>query len=537
MQVGHTSHQTEKVKPVPSSEKPSGPTLLDKTLYFYVSKRGRNCFWGRILNGCSVVPLPGFGTAGVFLGDNNSYTLKYDPDYFQRQTPADRRCTLVHEAAHIALIHLPRYMRALARAPDEETRRAITAVFNLAADMEVNDTYVRLEPEFQQTLDENEFWILPELFNLPLGQSMETYVKLMIQSLPKVNERLKELTQEQRKKKNGESGSRGTGTGNPPPHRNTYNRPQAEPTDPTGNGLANAVSDITEAAHQYSDIVDEMLEGHKQLTSGTHEGWLKQLQELAQKDPARLEQWADQLTKQAGKILKNAADVTAKLRGTLPGGMENQIEKLLKEPEVPWTELMRDWVLGNMGRNFTDTVRLPNLSMLHLDWVEPFPGTVVEPEVNVTWITDTSGSMSDEEFQQAIANMNSLMAQTKSIRVHHIQVDTVIQQESVHDNSMQTDYEGTYGRYGYGGTRLEAAFARAVGIDLGAWREGVEKTEEVRNPDLMVVFTDGYIEDMEPVLRSYHPGCPTLWLITHRGTTPPAVTEAGAPHRVVQIKQ
>lgn len=543
MQISHNSHQApnrpQTAAPTPGAPRKlgSGLTLLDKTLSFYVSQRGKNCFWGRVLNGCSIVVAEGMGTAGVTLGENRRHAFMYDPTYFESLTKANRRCTLVHEAVHVAMLHIPRFMRALAKAPDRETRRAIQAVFNLAADMEDNDTYVRLESDFEETLREGEYWILPENFDLPPRQTMETYVELMIRQLPKVAKKLQEHAQQQAEKKDQKNQNGGGGAPQPGGMPGGQRRSGRGNQQEDGPDMEDVLPGVVEAAHQYKDLVDQMLGDHKRLTGDNHAQWLKQLEELAEKDPAKLEQIAEQLVKDTGEILKQAYEATTKLRGTVPGGMQGQIEKMLVEPEVPWTELMRDWVLGNLGRTFTDTTRLPSNTLLNVDWVEPFPGTVFEPEVNVTWITDTSGSMSDDEFKKAIGNMSQLMAQTRAIRVHHIQVDTVIQNETAHDNSMQDDYDGTYGRYGYGGTRLEAAFARAVNIDLGAWREGVERVDDVRQPDLMVVFTDGYIEDMAPVLEKYHPGCPTLWLITHNGTTPPAVEALGMPHTAIRLKR
>ena len=525
----HTSHNQNK-PPTP----PDGPreiklgkhlTLLDKTLAYYVSQRGRNCYWGRVLNGCSIVVDHSLGTAGIELSGLRRYNFLYDPAYFNNLTQANRRCTLVHEAAHITTLHVPRYMRLMKAAPNEAVRRAIMAVFNIAADLEVNDTYVRLEPEFKTTIEEKEFWHLPEYLNLPYGLSMESYIELLIKNLPAAVKQLKQIRDDMRD---------GKGPPTPGPGRHSRrNRSDGLDGDQTPEERAQQTSDsVQDAAEKHKDLVNELLGIHSKLVSDTHQKWLQEIKEMAEKDPAKLEQILPGLENHTGQIIKTAHDMTNKLRGTVPGGVSQTIAAIMTEPQVPWTELLRDWMMNNIGRSFTETVRSPNLSLINVDGIEPFPGQIYEPEVNVTWITDTSGSMCDSAFAKASAEMAGLIRQIKSVRVHHIQVDTVIQNETVHDNDDPDIVAQT--RYGYGGTRLEAAFARAIGVDLGAWREGVERVDEVRPPDMLVVFTDGYIEDMHPVLAAYHSGCPTLWIITPTGTVPAAVENLGAPHFAIR---
>lgn len=508
-------------------------TLLDKTLAFYVSQRGGNCFWGRVLNGCSIQVQVGWGTAGVCLTNGGkTHAFIYDPLYFQDLSKANRRCTLVHEAVHVTCLHLIRYMRLMSKEPNKKVRKAIAAVFNIAADMETNDTYVRLEKDFKKTLNEGEFWHLPEQHDLPAKQSMETYIELLLRKLPQVVQKLRAMAQERKEpgeKKDGEGGGGGAQTGYAPPSRDR--RQDDERSD--DEKASETAQSVAEAADKFEKEINELLGLHEELTSDNHSAWMQYIMDLAEKDPSKLEQLIEQAQKEVGQVIKTAHDTTVKLRGTVPGGVSQRLQTLMQEPVVPWTDLMRDWILDNLGRDFTDTMRMPSLPLINLDTIEPFPGAVPEPEVSITWITDTSGSMSDDAFAQASSEMAHLIGQTKAIRVHHIQIDTVIQSETVHDNSDPNILAQE--RRGYGGTTLAAAFARAVNIDIGLWREGVEKIDEVRPPDMMVVFTDGYIEPMAEVMHQYHPGCPTLWLITPCGRPPQDIVQLGAPHRIIQI--
>lgn len=538
MQVDVPKHQSGKPNLNPAEPRKiklgEHLTLLDKTLAYYVSQQGRNCFWGRVLNGCSILVDHKLGTAGVVLEDSGKrHAFLYDPAYFQSLTPANRRCTLVHEAVHVACLHIIRYMRLMTKASDDKVRKAIAAVFNIAADMEANDTYVRLEKEFSKTLEEGEFWHLPEQHNFPTGQSMETYIELLLKNLPAVVQKLKQMAQKKEKGEDldADSPMQGYGTYNGRNRGRGNSPPDDERTD--DEKAADTASSVAEAADRFEKQIDQLLGIHGQLTNDTHSRWMKAIEEMAKEDPTKLEQLIQQIQKTTGEAIDNAYKTTSQFRGTVPGGMQQRIAAMLKQPTVPWTSLMREWVMSNMGRLFEETTRLPSLSLMNVEGIEPFPGQVLEPEINLTWITDTSGSMSDDCFQKASSEMSHLIQQTKAIRVHHIQVDTVIQNETIHDN---TDPEVmAQMRYGYGGTTLKAAFARAVNVDLNLWRAGVVRVEEVRQPDVMVVFTDGYIEDMAPVMAEFHPGCPTLWLITPNGQPPEAITRLGAPHFVIRI--
>lgn len=532
----HVSGKPKKENAVERKENPGA--LLEKHLAYYVSPRGLNCYWTRVANGFSIRIDPTLGTLGVTLEPGgHRHALIVDPAYFASLSRANKRCTLIHEFVHAACLHLIRYMRLAKAAPNEKVRKALQAVFNIAADMEANDSYVRLEKDFQETLDEGEFWHLPEQHGLPSGLSMETYMEALIKRLPSVVSKLKEMAKEKETQESeGKSGPRtssGFSANAPTQQRRKYGSGEEKEHRSPDEVAEDTAKSVSEAAEKYEDLVDQMLGLHQKLNNDTHEKWMQEIADMAETDPAKLQDLIDKAQKEVAQAVKVAHDTTVKLRGKVPGNMARMLESMLVEPAVPWTELLRDWVLGNMGTNFGDTIRLPSYSLLHLDSVEPYPGQVFEPEVNVTWITDTSGSMNDDAFNKAASEMQHLMNQTKAVRCHHIQVDTVIQNETLHGNN-DTDITAQM-RYGYGGTKLVAAFARAVNVDLGMWREDVEKLPEVRMPDMMVVFTDGYIEDMHPVMEAYHPGCPTLWLITPGGQVPAAVQQLGAPHVAIVI--
>lgn len=533
-QSGQSAHKPAEPKKVKLGE---NLTLLDKTLAYMVSQRGANCYWGRVLNGCSIQVSVGYGTAGITLVDGGKlHAFIYDPLYFQDLTAANRRCTLVHEAVHVTCLHTIRYMRLMKQAATPKVRKAIRAVFNIAADMEDNDTYVRLEKDFQKTIEEGEFWHLPEQHGFPLGLSMEAYIDLLLKNLPASVNKLRQMAKEKQEGEEGGNGSPGgSGAGGPAAGGRRRGSGQSmEEDDRTDEEKASdTAKSVAEAAEKFENLIDELLGLHPQLSNDTHGQWMKEVEELAEKDPAKLEQLIELAQKNAANIVKSAYDTTVKLRGSVPGGVAQRLTAMLQQPIVPWTQLLRDWVMSHLGREFTDTMRTPSLALINLDSIEPYPGLMLEPEVNVTWITDTSGSMSDECFRTASSEMAHMIRQTSAIRVHHIQVDTVIQNETCHD---QQDPDITAQiRYGYGGTVLAAAFARAVNVDLGLWRPGVEKLDEVRQPDLMVVYTDGYIEPMAEVLERYHPGCPTLWLISPGGQIPADVQRIGAPHHFIPV--
>jgi hypothetical protein len=243
---------------------------------------------------------------------------------------------------------------------------------------------------------------------------------------------------------------------------------------------------------------------------------------------------AEKMKKHSRQLAKGAYEQTVKSRGFVPGYIKGLVAPLLKDEQIPWHWFFQDCIQAQITSRIIEAMASPNVSLINLDHIEPWPGQALDSEFNVCWITDTSGSMGDGEFARARAVMNGLMAVDKRIKLRDIQVDTLIQHEEEKDNCDTPEL--TNERFGYGGTTLVAAFRRALGAEIqeewapDAWATKCE--EPPPRPDLIVCYTDGYTEPMtEP---EHHPGCAVIWLITPDGQAAPGMSNV-APEHIIKM--
>ena len=189
------------------------------------------------------------------------------------------------------------------------------------------------------------------------------------------------------------------------------------------------------------------------------------------------------------KATVEQATAIGKQQGTLPGNFEELIEELNREPQVDWKEEFRycmtssnkaDWSWSHVNRKFVSSgIYLPSL-------YAPSMGPVV-------WAVDSSGSVSQEEFEVFGSEFNAVAEETQPELVHFMWCDTELHGiEEITMDQMPVDKIKPLGR---GGTKFNAPF------------EWVEQ-EGVR-PDCLVYLTDLHGRcTVEP------PDYPVIWVCT-----------------------
>ena len=179
--------------------------------------------------------------------------------------------------------------------------------------------------------------------------------------------------------------------------------------------------------------------------------------------------------------------------GKLDGAMARMIEHLL-QPQLPWRMLLARYMTA-MGRD--------DYSLLHPSTRRE--GSAIMPSlksymVNVTIVVDTSGSISDDELNNFITEINAIKGQMNArITLHAC------------DNQLSENGPWTYEPWetftlpdnmqGGGGTSFVPAFE-------WAGRQGIQ-------PDLFVYFSDA-----EGEFPAGEPAFPVLWLIKGKNKTP-----------------
>lgn len=106
--------------------------------------------------------------------------------------------------------------------------------------------------------------------------------------------------------------------------------------------------------------------------------------------------------------------------GKIPGDIEIFLDKLLN-PKLPWQTILRKWM--NVYRKDDYSMRKPNKKYLPNFYI---PSLWSEGMGDAAIFTDTSGSVSDQDFNNAVSEAHYLIKQLKPTKVFFGQFDTSI---------------------------------------------------------------------------------------------------------------
>lgn len=169
--------------------------------------------------------------------------------------------------------------------------------------------------------------------------------------------------------------------------------------------------------------------------------------------------------------------------GTIPCDIEIYLDKLLK-PKLPWKVILRRYLQTFAKNDFS--FRTPNRRYFpkHL-----LPGMKSEKLMNLAIAVDTSGSVTDEEFQRFVSETRGILRMLDPDEITLVQFDTQVKSVDTL-RSLRDLNEVTF--QGRGGTRINPVI------------EWAQKAK----PQLLLVFSDG--EFYSPTEK---PKCPVLWII------------------------
>jgi len=447
--------------------------LLSEALQWVCSPRGGNNFYGRVINGCRRSASDAIKTCAVVLTREGTYRLIWSPTFFENIKAGMRILVLIHEAGHVMLRHLERMVRQNLAVSDDKLFNRLMPILQKAADMATNDIAVRPFIELMNFHRYKESLVFPEQapYNFPQGETYEKYVQLLL------------------KKSKDEGYDVGTGTGKVP---------------------------------------DWMSEG---LTP-QHIPWWEDLKNMTESE---IERMADHARRESKSIVKKAARETLSGRGTIPGHLQSLIDELMKEPTVPWEQILRGMIKNAVSSKLQESVAWPNTSLLSAETqsegLEPYPGFQKDFEFHIAAAIDTSGSVSNDDFIKFLAEIQGLKSTNKAVSIQLIMFDHGIQNEKL----IGEDDEIEPLRHGYGGTEFNAPLRRILGVDTADdWVGDAERIEQhIPKADLVVILTDGYApvaEDAGGPIPRYEPPCPLLWVLTDDGHEDPAMNG-----RVVKI--
>ena len=204
---------------------------------------------------------------------------------------------------------------------------------------------------------------------------------------------------------------------------------------------------------------------------------------------------ADQLTRDIQDILVRAS-MASKMAGNAPGSIPGDIQIFLNrllDPKLPWFRILQRYMqkMAKTGYSF----KKPNRRFFPKHYL---PSLYGEALMDIAVAVDTSGSVSDADFNRFVSEVHSILKMVKPDKLTLVQFDTEIKSvtplRNVHDLS-RCKFEGR------GGTRISPVFQWA----------------NENKPQLLLIFTDGEFRFYE-----YETTAPLIWVIhNNEGFTAP----------------
>jgi len=169
------------------------------------------------------------------------------------------------------------------------------------------------------------------------------------------------------------------------------------------------------------------------------------------------------------KAVKEAYDNTNKLRGTLPSHLEEAIQEILKPPTINWRQLLKQYIGSSIKTGFKSSWKRPNR---RFPFNEAYKGKTANRTIKIMVAIDTSGSVSNKDFQDFIVEMKGILNVYKC-KIDIIQCDVEIQKKEQLNpyTKLNINFKGR------GGTRFVPVF---------------KEYNQRPDYDLLIYFTDGY---------------------------------------------
>ena len=196
------------------------------------------------------------------------------------------------------------------------------------------------------------------------------------------------------------------------------------------------------------------------------------------------------------KVAVQAAATMAKQMGKLPGFLEQFVSDLLA-PKVDWRTQL--WTAAT--RVTKDESSYRRFNRRHISRGTYLPGRRSERLRAVAYFCDTSGSISTDEFKQAMGEMTALLEDLKPERIYFGQCDTQLHVvDELTPDMLPLPGLQVHGR---GGTDMAEAFQWAC--------------EHEADIDVFILQPDGFVPPLSPDL---HPTCPVIIIKTQRSALP-----------------
>lgn len=158
--------------------------------------------------------------------------------------------------------------------------------------------------------------------------------------------------------------------------------------------------------------------------------------------------------------------------GTIPGEIQIFLDRLL-DPKLPWNRILQKYLHSYNKNDYS--FRKPNKRFFPRHYL---PRLHSESLMNIAVAVDTSGSVSDAEFNRFVSETHSILRMMKPEKITIIQFDTEL--KSVNDVRNVNDL-------------MKVQFTGRGGTEVGPVINWINENK----PQLTLIFTDGYFHFRE----------------------------------------
>ena len=361
--------------------------------------------------------------------ENASIILSYNTKFVDSLTDKELRGVIKHEIYHIVFHHCTH------RSSEDPKEHSMD---NKAADLAINCLI-----KITSSTELPEGVLFPSMYGFPEKLSREQYLSL-----------LREKEEKEKENKNKGKGDQSSGGSN-----SSSDDGEDQDDDEDQDGQSNGSDDEND---DYGD--------GKGGSFDSHEGWEE--------------------SSIADEIIRNKIAQISKTSngwGNMPGDLQAMI-LAAQTPQIPWTKYLRYYLGQLVSSQNESTFKRPNRRFGY-----PYSGTKRKHLDTKLVAIDTSGSISDDDLQQFLAEINKLQEINP---VDLVLFDTDIQYgpKSFSKKHVSFDFKGR------GGTHFQPV------IDLAVQKKYSS----------LIILTDGHADSPEkPAFVK-----DTLWVITENGKKP-----------------
>ena len=158
--------------------------------------------------------------------------------------------------------------------------------------------------------------------------------------------------------------------------------------------------------------------------------------------------------------------------GNTPASVARMIKELT-EPKMNWREILRQQIQSTIKNDYS--FMRPNRKGWHMNAI--LPGTQFEDTIDICVAIDMSGSISDAQAKDFLAEIKGIMQEYKDFKIKIWCFDTKVYNEQSYDGYSIDEFD-QYEPMGGGGTDFEANWEYMKENDI--------------QPKKFIMFTDGY---------------------------------------------